>query len=186
MEKRAKFHFIIQGVLFIALIAFDQFTKVLACNHLKGNESVIVIDNIFSLTYVENEGAAWGVLSGRVNILMIVTLLLMPLFAYIFIRAHQAKKIMPEKTKIWSGIMYIMVFLLAGAIGNFIDRLVNGYVVDFFEATFIDFPVFNVADCYITVGEIVFCIVVFFLLKEDEFDILIRGKKAVKDEEIDG
>jgi signal peptidase II len=70
-----------------------------------------------------------------------------------------------------------MVVIVAGAIGNFIDRVTKGYVIDYFYFKLIDFPVFNVADCYITVAVIVFLIICFFVLKENELDYLMSSKK---------
>ena len=78
-----------------------------------------------------------------------------------------------------------MILLLSGAIGNFIDRIIKGYVVDFFQFTFIDFPVFNVADCYITIGAVLFIIIYMFLLKDEDISLLFKGEKAVSEEKKD-
>ena len=78
-----------------------------------------------------------------------------------------------------------LILLLSGAVGNFIDRIIKGYVVDFFQFTFFDFPVFNVADCYITIGAVFFIVIYMFLLKDDDITILFKGEKAVLEEKRD-
>ena len=141
------------------LIMLDQLSKAFASSNLKNSDSVTVIKGFFDLTYVENRGAAWGVLSGRISILVIITVILIPIFD--------------------------LILLLSGAVGNFIDRIIKGYVVDFFQFTFFDFPVFNVADCYITIGAVFFIVIYMFLLKDDDITILFKGEKAVLEEKRD-
>lgn len=171
-------------ILLIGLVLIDQYTKLLAIDKLKDSESYVFIEGILNFTYVENPGAAWGSLSGKVNLLMVVTVLLMPLFIYVYFRAEAMRKHC-KKSRILSLLQVNMTFLMAGAIGNFIDRISYGYVVDFIQVRFIDFPVFNIADCYITVGSIVFCIILLFKFNEEEIDILLKGyKKAKKSESI--
>ena len=94
-------------------------------------------------------------------------------------------KIVNEKGKLFGIINPIdLIVIIAGAIGNFIDRVTKGYVVDYFYFKLIDFPVFNVADCYITVAIFIMLIMCFFILKDKELDYLIGSKKKwqVEDE----
>lgn len=170
------------SVLLIGLVSIDLITKNIAFNTLKDNDSITLIRGFLSLTYVENRGAAWGMLSGKVNILAIVTVIIMPVFVFLSVRAGQAKKFLDAgKAKYLSLFQFDMIVLLAGALGNFADRIFNGFVVDFFQFTFIDFPVFNVADCYITAGAALFIIIYVFLLKDEGMDAILKGKKAGED-----
>lgn len=172
------------GVL--GLVILDQLSKAIAVTNLKNSDSVTVIKGLFALTYVENKGAAWGVLSGRMSILVIITIILIPLFVFCMHKINKNKKLLnSSKLKGVSLLHFDMILLLSGAIGNFIDRIIKGYVVDFFQFTFIDFPVFNVADCYITIGAVLFIIVYMFLLKDEDISLLIKGEKAVLEEKKD-
>ena len=168
------------SILFVILTAADRITKMMAYNNLKDNDSVVVIKGFLSLTYVENKGAAWGIMSGRINLLAIATIIIIPFLIFLFIRAWKSKKYFDlKKSRYLSFLQLDMILLLAGAVGNFIDRILMGFVVDFFQFTFIDFPVFNVADCYITAGAFIFVIIYIFVFKSDEdIDIILKGKKA--------
>lgn len=168
------------SILFVILTAADRITKIMAYNNLKDNDSVVVIKGFLSFTYVENKGAAWGIMSGRINLLAIATIIIIPFLIFLFIRAWKSKKYFDLKKSRYLTILQLdMILLLAGAVGNFIDRILMGFVVDFFQFTFIDFPVFNVADCYITAGAFIFVIIYIFVFKSDEdIDIILKGKKA--------
>lgn len=139
-------------VLSILLIVFDQFTKYLASSYFIKNP--IVIFDWFKFIYLENRGAAFGMLAGRQTFFIILTvavLLLMSVYVY----NHRSELRIIEKLGI--------ALFFAGTIGNFIDRVANGYVVDFISVrlfNFYDFPVFNLADCYISIAAVVFIIAV--------------------------
>lgn len=165
------------------LIILDQLSKAFASSNLKNSGSVTVIKGFFDLTYVENRGAAWGVLSGRISILVIITVILIPIFVFCMLRIYKNKELLDSsKLKRVSLLHFDLILLLSGAVGNFIDRIIKGYVVDFFQFTFFDFPVFNVADCYITIGAVFFIVIYMFLLKDDDITILFKGEKAVLEE----
>lgn len=168
------------------LIMLDQLSKAFASSNLKNSDSVTVIKGFFDLTYVENRGAAWGVLSGRISILVIITVILIPVFVFCMLRIYKNKELLDSsKLKSVSLLHFDLILLLSGAVGNFIDRIIKGYVVDFFQFTFFDFPVFNVADCYITIGAVFFIVIYMFLLKDDDITILFKGEKAVLEEKKD-
>ncbi len=168
------------------LIMLDQLSKAFASSNLKNSDSVTVIKGFFDLTYVENRGAAWGVLSGRISILVIITVILIPIFVFCMLRIYKNKELLDSsKLKSVSLLHFDLILLLSGAVGNFIDRIIKGYVVDFFQFTFFDFPVFNVADCYITIGAVFFIVIYMFLLKDDDITILFKGEKAVLEEKRD-
>ncbi len=142
------------------LVGIDQVTKYLALQNLKPIKSVTIIENIFSLTFVENRGAAFGILQGHTILLAIVSVVITGVLLYFYIK-------MPEG-KVYKFIKFSLILIISGAVGNFIDRLFRGYVVDFFHATFINFPVFNVADIYVVVGCILMAVLVTFFLEDDK------------------
>lgn len=124
------------------LVIVDQLIKIIIDLWLVPQGEVVVIDGLFSLAYVENTGAAWGALEGKRWFLAIVAALAIIVIVY-----------MLSKGKI-NGFCYKVatVMLLAGGLGNLIDRVFRGYVIDYIRTLFIDFPVYNFADILITVG----------------------------------
>ncbi len=103
---------------------------------------------------------------------------------YVIIKIEISKN-KTNKLFVFNLFQFNLILLLAGAIGNFIDRVINGYVVDFLQFTFIDFPVFNVADCYITVGTILFAILYLFFIKDEDFTLIFKKEKNIKGENTD-
>lgn len=148
-------------VIFVcALVGVDQFSKYLAVNILKPQNTISIIDNIFSLTFVENRGAAFGIFQGRTTILSVITIFIVIGIIYFYIKL--------PKNKVYTWLRFSLILIISGALGNFIDRVRQGYVVDFFHATFINFPVFNIADIYVVTGAILMAILVIFFIKEEE------------------
>ena len=139
-------------ILTVLLIALDQFTKVLAVRHLMNKADIILIPNVLQLHYLENTGAAFSILEGKQIVFAIITPILLVALCYILVKMPQTKK--------YQALDYIIVFLIAGAIGNYIDRIMNNYVVDFIYFSLINFPVFNVADCYVTISVILLLILI--------------------------
>ncbi len=136
-----------------ALIVIDQVTKKIAVSKLMGSESIVLVDGVLSLTYVENRGAAYGILSDYRVILLLITVLLIGFLIYVFFNTEKFFKSKFAKL--------IIATILAGAIGNMIDRVFLGYVVDFIHLTFINFPVFNIADICITMGSFILMLISF-------------------------
>lgn len=151
--------------MYLAIIIFgiflDQITKYFAASQLVG-KSVFIIDNFFYLTYLENKGAAFGILQdSRVFFVLFTILVLIGITYYAY--KHRGSMHRIEK--------FALAFLLSGALGNFIDRLLNGYVVDFFGLILpfnYHFPIFNVADLLVTAGCILFLIDAFFINNENK------------------
>ncbi len=170
---------IIFGLVIVILLFLDQWTKSLAVSKLMKKDAFVILDGIFELTYVENRGAAFGMLAGGVDFFVIITCILVPILVYIVHKIDVIVKTYGDtvNTIAYKILQVDLVILIAGALGNFIDRLVNGYVVDFFYFKLIDFPVFNVADIYVTVSTIVLLFIMFFILKERELDYIISSKK---------
>ena len=131
----------------------DQLTKQWAVAVLKGKESLVLIKGVLEFSYLENTGAAFGSFRGLQIPLILVTLVIIVFVVYKLVTLPDNKRFYP--------IRICGVFLISGAVGNLIDRVMNRYVVDFIYFVPIDFPKFNVADCYVTVT--VFVLIFLFL-----------------------
>lgn len=156
----------------VLLILFDQWTKYFATLKLKNHTPVDVIPGVFQFAYVENTGSAFGMFGGKTVFLLIFTSLILIAVLFIYFKIPMEKRYLP--------IRLILMFIVAGAIGNIIDRFAYHYVVDFLYFQLIDFPVFNVADIYITCSAIVLLVLSFFYYKEEDFNRLagfVTGKK---------
>lgn len=149
-------------VLATVLIGLDQFTKYLAINHLMNKDDIILIPGVLQLHYLENTGAAFSMLEGKQVLFAIMTPILLIALFYLLLRMPKHKKYMP--------LDYVIVFLIAGAIGNYIDRITNNYVVDFIYFSLINFPVFNVADIYVTVAVIVLFLIILVFYKDEDLE----------------
>ncbi len=156
-------------LVIVALIVADQATKAWAVAHLMNKPAIPIIKGVFELEYLENRGAAFGSMQGRQVFLLAVTVGVLAFLVYAFYKMPDSRRYLPLKT--------IVVLIFSGAIGNMIDRVMQGYVVDFLYFKLINFPIFNVADCYVTVSAFLLIFLVLFVYKEDEFDFLGKGKK---------
>lgn len=152
------------------LIVIDQITKQAAVAHLKGQAPFVLWDGVFELRYLENHGAAFGMLQNQRGFFIVSTIVVLFVIAYFYL-----KRIPNERRFLWLNVISILFF--AGAIGNFIDRLLYEYVIDFFYFILIDFPIFNVADIYVTVSAFLLIFLGFFYYKEEDFDLILPSKK---------
>lgn len=181
---------ITQVIMFFFLIAFDQFTKAWVVATLKDKPAVPFIKDIIEFQYLENRGAAFGTLQGKQTFFYIITVVVVALVivAWAVIigkmkkylkKAEADPSIFKKKTfNEYTFINYFLTVLAAGAIGNFIDRIVNQYVVDFIYFKIINFPLFNFADCCVTISAFAFIIFFLFSFKEDEnLSVFGTGKK---------
>lgn len=167
-KKNGLKNYVMAVILVIVAVLIDQYTKYLAVTHLKDGPAFVLIDNVFELNYLENRGAAFGLLQNRQIFFVCVAILIFAFILYCYVRIPKTGRYLPLRL---SGI-----FIVAGAAGNLIDRIRLGYVVDFFYFRLIDFPVFNVADIYVTVSFAVLLILIFFRYKEEELEFLGRKK----------
>lgn len=156
-------------IIFILALILDRATKQFAVSKLAGRSAVNVIGEVFQFVYIENAGAAFGMMQNKRVLFYIITALVAAAILYFIIK-------MPSDSR-YTGLGVVLSFILAGAIGNFIDRAWHHYVVDFIYFSPIDFPVFNVADIYVTLGCIAFVIMVIFIYKDHDFDFLDPRKK---------
>ena len=145
-------------MLSVLLVIADQIIKFFTVKYLAPSGSVVILKNILSLTYVENRGAAFGILQDGRWFFIIVTIVILSVLTY-YLKRHQGRG------RLFN---FSISLIYAGAIGNFIDRLFKGYVVDMIHATFIDFPVFNFADSLIVVGVILLYVYILFFDREKE------------------
>ena len=155
--------------LTVLLVIFDQFTKYLAVLFLKDQDPFVILPGVFELHYLENRGAAFGMMQGQQTFFLIIGILVFAGVIYLF-------RHMSEETKFWP-IRLIAIAILAGAWGNMLDRIRLAYVVDFFYFKLIDFPIFNVADCYVTAGAILLAVLILFVYKDEELGFLSLKKK---------
>ncbi|MBR3468968.1 MAG: signal peptidase II [Lachnospiraceae bacterium] len=165
-------------ILAAALIALDQWTKALAVAKLKGGEAFVILRGVFELEYLENRGSAFGMFQGKKIFLLIVGVVFMAFLCYFLYKAPTEKRFVPLRL--------LAAFIMAGGIGNMIDRFVLGYVVDFFSFVLIHFPVFNVADIYITVSTILLAILLIFVYKEEELTFLWKTKRSKAEDDKSG
>ena len=151
---------IIPLIAAVLLVAVDQITKYIALTQLKPIGSVTFIDGFMDFTFVENRGAAFGIFSGKTWLLLVISIIICAVLVWEMTK-------MP-KTKEYRKLRVTFVLILSGAVGNIIDRALRGYVVDFFEFTFIKWPVFNMADIYVVVGTIVMAVIIMFFMKDEK------------------
>lgn len=153
--------------VFLAAVFLDQITKYFALQGLRGKDSFVLIQGVFELCYLENRGAAFGILQNKGVFFIIVTFIFMIIAILFYLR-------IPNKKKFYV-LQWLTVLVAAGAAGNMIDRIVRGYVVDFFYFSLIDFPVFNVADCYVTLAVFILVFLIFFYFKEEDLEEIWRS-----------
>ncbi len=150
---------LIFAAFFIALIAVDRFTKKFAITSLR-EKDIEIIPNVLSFHYLENRGAAWGILQNAFWLFLIITIIVVGIMIFLYAR-------IPFK-KHYLYLRFTIILLTAGAIGNFIDRAFWHYVVDFIYFKWIDFPVFNVADIYVCVSAFLLMHCLLFVYKDEE------------------
>lgn len=160
-----KYFVVFAPILFIALVLFDQWTKGLAVACLKGQDAFPIWEGVLEFRYFENTGAAWGMLKGKQVFFYVLTVVFFGAVIYEIRRLYKEVRFLP--------FVYTLIFMVSGAAGNFIDRVYQQYVVDFIYVKIIDFPIFNVADCYITVSVILMLLLMFFYYTDEEFDKIL-------------
>lgn len=143
-------------IIFVSGLILDYITKIWALDTLKGKPDITIIKGFFDFSYLENRGAAFGIFQGRVYLLAAVTLIIIGVFFFYYLRTKKKTLLFTVSTAL----------ILTGALGNLIDRLRYGFVVDFISWHWKDvyyFPTFNVADICITIGT---GLLVIYILKE--------------------
>ncbi len=173
VQKAFRLTLAAEAVLTALLVLLDQVTKLAAVSALKDREPFVLIPGVFQLQYLENRGAAFGLLQNARIFFLTVTLVALAAVIYVLVR-------LPLKRK-YIVLRFLMVLIAAGAVGNMIDRVFLGYVRDFLYFSLIDFPIFNVADIYVTCATILLILLLLFYYKEeDDFAFLSPGGKKGK------
>lgn len=137
------YYFIIAVIIFL-----DQLIKGLTTEFLALGEQWTLLPHIFSLQYIQNDGAAWGILSGKMGVFFVITALVLAFLLYTLHKEGKAEPVLALGISL----------MIGGAVGNFIDRLRLHYVIDMFRFDFINFPVFNFADACLTIGVLILMI----------------------------
>ena len=169
MKENRISHYLFAVITVITAVLFDQWTKHLAVLHLKDKTPYTIIEGVFKLQYLENRGAAFGMLQNQRVFFYICVLVIAVFVIWFYKRVPMTNKYLPLRL--------CSIFVLAGGIGNFIDRVKLNYVVDFFYFELIDFPIFNVADIYVTVSMFVLVYLICFYYKEEELDRVFSRRK---------
>ncbi len=173
VQKAFRLTLAAEAVLTALLVLLDQATKLAAVSALKDGGPFVLIPGVFQLQYLENRGAAFGLLQNARIFFLAVTLIALAAVIYVLVR-------LPLKRK-YIVLRFLMVLIAAGAVGNMIDRVFLGYVRDFLYFSLIDFPIFNVADIYVTCATILLILLLLFYYKEeDDFAFLSPGGKKGK------
>lgn len=170
--KNKAFNLLVWAAASLALVIADQSTKLLAVARLKGRQPFVIVEGVFELLYSENRGAAFGMLQGRQGFFFLIGAAVLAGAAYVMYR-------MPDwNVKRYHWLKLCTIMITAGAVGNMVDRASNGYVVDFLYFKLINFPIFNVADIYVTVATAALFLSMCFYYKEEELDVIFprRGE----------
>ena len=173
MNKQKKHLLIADFLGLAALVLADQFTKYIAVIHLKDQPAIPIIDNVLELNYLENRGAAFGMLQNQKVFFVFVAILILTVIGYVLFKA-------PEKKK-YTILHVLLVMIASGALGNMIDRLRFEYVVDFISFVLINFPIFNVADIYVTVATVALVILLLFVYQEDDLNFISFKQKKFRE-----
>lgn len=164
---------LIWDLLFLfMLVAIDQFTKKIAVIKLKDQPAFNIIDGVLEFNYLENKGAAFGMLQNQKVFFIFVAVVFLGVIVFVLFRAPAEKK--------YLRLHILLVMIAAGAIGNMLDRLRLDYVVDFIYFVLINFPIFNVADIYVTAATAILIIQVLFVYKENDFNFLSFNQKKFR------
>lgn len=177
LKKRNYKLLAIDALITMVLLFLDQFTKHLVTIHLKNQPPLVLIDGVLEFQYFENTGIAFSLFQGRKVFILITGFLVMAVILFFLFR-------IPEERK-FRVIHVLMAVLIAGALGNIIDRIRFDYVVDFISFVLIHYPIFNVADCYIVVSAIVLFCLFLFVYKEEDLEFLSFKRKNTAEQKLE-
>lgn len=160
-------------MLFVILVIADQLTKHLAVVRLKNQAAYNLINGILEFNYLENRGAAFGVLQNQKYFFVFVALIFIGVIVFVLIKVPAQKK--------YYSLNILLVMIAAGAVGNMIDRVRYDYVVDFIYLVCIQFPIFNVADIYVTTATVILVFQILFVYKTNDFNFLSFNPKKFRE-----
>lgn len=169
---------VLSAIIIAVVIVLDQVTKILAYNSLQGSEEITFIPHFLGFTYVKNEGAAFGILANSRWVFMLFSTIAIIAMIYLLVNNKKSHPLF----------LISLSMLIGGGIGNMIDRIARGYVIDFLKFLFVNFPVFNIADCFVTVGATILAIYLIFIYDDETHqneDLRIKLFPESKKENID-
>lgn len=170
MSKHKKLLLVIDLLFLFLLIFIDQLTKYFAIIKLKEQPPISIIPGVLEFNYLENRGAAFGMLQDQKVLFIFVAIIILSVIFYILWKTPEDKK--------YVRLHILLVLIASGAIGNMIDRIKLDYVVDFIYIVLINFPIFNVADIYVTVATLFLVLLLLFVYKEEDLNFLsLKTKK---------
>ena len=169
MSKKKRILLLTDAIVLILLVILDQFTKHLAVVHLKDKPAIPIIKDVFELSYLENRGAAFGVLQNQKIFFLIISVIILVAVVFVLFKVPDDKK--------YNLLHVLLVMVASGGIGNMIDRIRFEYVVDFFSFVLINFPIFNMADIYVTVSMFGLALLILFVYKDEDFSFLSLKRK---------
>ncbi len=173
MNRRKIILLTVDILLAVVLVAVDQITKHYAVTLLKGQSPYTIIDGVFELHYLENKGAAFGLLQEQKYFFIFIAALILGVIIYVLVKMPYQKK--------YIKLHITLAFIASGAVGNLVDRVRYDYVVDFLYFSLIDFPVFNVADIYVTLAAFSLAVLLLFVYKETDLEFLTFRTKKFRD-----
>lgn len=165
--KSKKLHYSMFLIYLILLIAVDQITKYIARTNLAAGD-IDIIPGVLQLHLLFNAGAAFSILTGKNIFFYIITPVVVAVIIVLFIKLPFEERFLP--------MAFALASIVAGAIGNYIDRLIFGKVTDFIYFSLINFPVFNVADIYVTLSVIFLLILILFKYKDEDLSRWLKKK----------
>ena len=173
MRKNNNLFLLIDLLVILLLLALDQYTKYLAIIKLKDKQPFVLWKNVLELRYLENRGSAFGMLQNQKFFILFVGFIFMAVILFFLIKL--------PKTRKYYVVHVALSAIVAGGLGNMIDRFRFDYVVDFIFFVLINFPIFNVADCYIVVFTILLFFLFLFYYKESDLEFLNFKQKKYRE-----
>lgn len=163
-EIKRGFMLSMDALLLVLLLAVDQYTKYLAITKLKNQSAYVLIQGVLELQYLENRGSAFGMLQNQKIFILFVGIVFMLVLLYFLFKLPKQKK--------YCALHLVLAAIIAGGVGNMIDRLRFDYVVDFISFVLINYPIFNFADICVVVGTILLFVLFLFVYKEQDLEFL--------------
>ncbi len=173
MNRKKTILLVIDVILMGLFVFLDQLSKYYAALRLKGNKPLVIVDGVFELHYLENNGAAFGMLQGQKAFFIFIAAVVLAIILYVILRTPYQR--------IFIKLNITLVLIASGAIGNLIDRIRYNYVIDFLYFSLINFPIFNVADIYVTLASFYLIILLLFVYKETDLGFLTFRAKKFRD-----
>jgi len=173
-KKISKNKMLIICLIIMGISVFlDQYSKYLAVKNLRDSTSFVLIDGALELYYIVNTGSSWGMLAGQKALILFISAVIIALCLFMIIKSPDDVKFIPFNV--------CLSMIISGGIGNGIDRIRYSYVIDFIYFKLINFPVFNVADIFVTCGAAIFILLILFKYKEKDLYFMKFNQKKFRE-----